>query len=81
VFEVPIVILGLVRIGILSSAKLRRNRRIGYVTMAAIAVALPGVDPVTTTMEMIPLMLLFEGSIWLSVLLERRVASAPETVL
>ncbi len=31
VFEVPIVILGLVRIGILSSAKLRRNRRIGYV--------------------------------------------------
>jgi sec-independent protein translocase protein TatC len=81
VFEVPIVILGLVRIRILSSAKLRRNRRIGYVTMAAIAVALPGVDPVTTTMEMIPLMLLFEGSIWLSVLLERRVSKPPETLL
>jgi len=81
VFEVPIVILGLVRIRILSSAKLRRNRRIGYVTMAAIAVALPGVDPVTTTMEMIPLMLLFEGSIWLSVLLERRVSRPPETLL
>jgi sec-independent protein translocase protein TatC len=81
VFEVPIVILGLVRIRILSSAKLRRNRRIGYVTMAAIAVALPGVDPVTTTMEMIPLMLLFEGSIWLSVLLERRVSRPPQTLL
>jgi sec-independent protein translocase protein TatC len=81
VFEVPIVILGLVRIRVLSSAKLRRNRRIGYVTMAAIAVALPGVDPVTTTMEMIPLMLLFEGSIWLSVLMERRLASPAETVL
>jgi sec-independent protein translocase protein TatC len=77
VFEVPIVILGLVRIRILSSAKLRRNRRIGYVTMAAIAVALPGVDPVTTAMEMIPLMLLFEGSIWLAVLLERRQSVAP----
>jgi sec-independent protein translocase protein TatC len=72
VFEVPIVILGLVRIGILSSSKLRRNRRIGYVVMAAIAVALPGVDPVTTAFEMIPLMLLFEGSIWLAVLMERR---------
>jgi sec-independent protein translocase protein TatC len=77
VFEVPIVILGLVRIRLLSSAKLRRNRRIGYVVMAAIAVALPGVDPVTTAMEMIPLMLLFEGSIWLAVLLERRQSVTP----
>lgn len=81
VFEVPIVILGLVRVGVLSSAKLRRNRRIGYVVMAAIAVALPGVDPVTTTLEMVPLMLLFEGSIWLSVLMERRQPAPQEAVL
>jgi sec-independent protein translocase protein TatC len=72
VFEVPIVILGLVRIGVLTHARLKRNRRLGYVIMAAIAVALPGVDPVTTTLEMIPLMVLFEGSIWMSLLLERR---------
>jgi sec-independent protein translocase protein TatC len=81
VFEVPIVILGLVRIGVLSSAKLRRNRRTGYVIMAAIAVALPGVDPVTTMMEMVPLWLLFEGSIWLSVLLERRMPAPQEALL
>ncbi len=81
VFEVPIVILGLVRIGVLSSAKLRRNRRTGYVIMAAIAVALPGVDPVTTMMEMVPLWVLFEGSIWLSVLLERRMPAAQEALL
>jgi sec-independent protein translocase protein TatC len=81
VFEVPIVILGLVRIGVLSSAKLRRNRRTGYVVMAAIAVALPGVDPVTTSMEMVPLWLLFEGSIWLSVLLERRMPAPQEALL
>jgi sec-independent protein translocase protein TatC len=80
VFEVPIVILGLVRIGVLSSAKLRRNRRTGYVVMAAIAVALPGVDPVTTMMEMVPLWLLFEGSIWLSVLMERRLAVPQEAL-
>ena len=72
VFEVPIAILGLVRIGVLSARKLRRNRRLGYVIMAAIAVALPGVDPVTTTFEMIPLMVLFEGSIWMAVVFERR---------
>ncbi len=72
VFELPIFILALVRLGITSATKLRRNRRIGYVAMAALAVALPGVDPVTTAFEMVPLMLLFEASIWLSVAFERR---------
>jgi sec-independent protein translocase protein TatC len=72
VFELPIVVLGLVRLGVTSSAKLRRNRRLGYVAMAALAVALPGVDPVTTGFEMVPLMLLFEGSIWLAAAFERR---------
>jgi sec-independent protein translocase protein TatC len=77
VFELPIVVLGLVRVGALSSAKLRRNRRIGYLIVCAIGVALPGVDPVTTVMETIPLALLFEGSIWLSVMFERRWAARP----
>jgi sec-independent protein translocase protein TatC len=81
VFELPIFVLGLTRLGILSTQKLRRNRRIGYVVMAAIAVALPGVDPVTTSLEMVPLMLLFEGSIWLSVLMERRQPAPQEAVL
>jgi len=76
VFELPIFILAIVRIGILPVRKLRKNRRIGYVLMAALAVALPGVDPVTTTVEMIPLMLLFEGSIWLSVAFDKRWARA-----
>jgi sec-independent protein translocase protein TatC len=72
VFELPIFILALVRLGVTSSARLRRNRRIGYVAMAVLAVALPGIDPVTTAFEMVPLMVLFEGSIWLCVILERR---------
>jgi Sec-independent protein secretion pathway component TatC len=37
-------------------------------------VCLPGVDPVTTTIETIPLLVLYEASIWVSVLLERRAA-------
>jgi sec-independent protein translocase protein TatC len=72
VFELPIFVLGLARLGIVPAAKLRRNRRIGYVIVAAVAVALPGVDPVTTLMEMAPLMLLFELSIWLAVFFDRR---------
>jgi sec-independent protein translocase protein TatC len=72
VFEVPVFMLGLTRLKILSTEKLRKNRRIGYAVMAIIAVALPGVDPITTTLEMIPLMVLFESSIWLSLLFDRR---------
>jgi sec-independent protein translocase protein TatC len=75
VFEVPMFVLGLTRLRILSTAKLRKNRRMGYAIMAVIAVAMPGVDPITTTLEMIPLMLLFESSIWLSLLFDRRTAS------
>jgi sec-independent protein translocase protein TatC len=72
VFELPIFVLALVRLGILSSARLRKERRLGYFIVACIAVALPGVDPFTTTIEAIPLLLLFEASIWLSVIVERR---------
>jgi len=72
VFELPVVVLGLVRVRALTSAKLRRNRRIGYLAVASIAVALPGVDPVTTTLEALPLAALYEASIWLSVAFERR---------
>jgi sec-independent protein translocase protein TatC len=72
VFELPIVVLGLVRVGALSSRKLRRNRRIGYMIVAAVGVALPGVDPITTILETVPLAILFEASIWLSVFFERR---------
>jgi sec-independent protein translocase protein TatC len=76
VFELPAFIVTLVRLGIVSSQALRKHRRAGYVAVAALAVALPGVDPVTTVFEMVPLLLLFEGSIWLSVLVERRARNA-----
>jgi len=70
-------LLALVRLDVISTQTLRRNRRLGYFIVAVIAVLLPGVDPVTTTFEMVPLMALYEGSIWLAVLVERR-AAAPE---
>jgi sec-independent protein translocase protein TatC len=72
VFELPIFILALVRLDVLSTRTLRRNRRLGYFIIAVVAVLLPGIDPVTTTLEMLPLWALYEGSIWLAVLVERR---------
>ncbi len=78
VFELPIFVLALVRLGILSTYQLRRNRRIGYFVVACVGVALPGIDPVTTVFETIPLWFLFELSIWLSILAERRAAAATQ---
>src|SRR2546427_11325338 len=72
VFELPIFVLGLVGIGVLSSASLRKNRRLGYFVVAVVALGLPGPDPVTTALELFPMWALFEGSIWLAVLVERR---------
>jgi sec-independent protein translocase protein TatC len=76
VFELPLFVVGLTRLGILETDKLRKTRRIGYFAVACLAVALPGVDPVTVTLETIPLLVLFEASIWLSVLLDRRHGSS-----
>ena len=71
-FEMPIFILALVRIRVLSYDKLRRNRKIGYALMVGFAVLLPTVDPVSLLFETIPLLILFEASIWLSRLMEKR---------
>jgi len=71
-FLMPIFVLGLVRLRVLSSSVLRRNRRTAYVALLVFAILLPTVDPVSLAFETIPLFILFEMSIWLSVLLEKR---------
>ena len=71
-FELPIFILGLVRLGIVSSARLRRNRRIGVGIALIAVVLLPGVDFVSMALQALPILALFEASIWTSVFFERR---------
>jgi sec-independent protein translocase protein TatC len=72
VFELPIFVLALVRIRVLTADKLRRNRRMGMFIVIAIAALLPTVDPVSLAFEAIPMVILFELSIWLAVYMERR---------
>ena len=71
-FLMPIFVLGLVRLRVLTSSQLRSNRSVAFVALLVFAILLPTVDPVSLAFEVIPLVLLFELSIWLSVLLERR---------
>jgi sec-independent protein translocase protein TatC len=71
-FLMPIFVLGLVRLRVLTSSQLRGNRSTAFVVLLVFAILLPTVDPVSLAFEAIPLVLLFELSIWLSVFLERR---------
>ena len=72
VFELPLFVLALVRLRILTARKLRRGWRVGIVAITALAVALPGVDPVTTLIELGPLLALYFLSVWAATLFERR---------
>jgi sec-independent protein translocase protein TatC len=71
-FEVPVFVLGLVRLRILTAAQLRKTWRIGVFAMVVIGVLLPGVDPVTTILSVIPLVVLYVLSIGLATFFEPR---------
>jgi sec-independent protein translocase protein TatC len=66
VFQVPMAILAVVRLGIVSIEQLRKNRRYAYLILAVIAMLLPGTDPVTMLVELVPLLVLYEISIVLA---------------
>jgi sec-independent protein translocase protein TatC len=75
-FQVPIGIVALTRTGILTTAQLRSGRRYAFLIIAVIAMLLPGQDPVTMLIMMVPLLVLYEGSILVSALLDRRAVRA-----
>jgi sec-independent protein translocase protein TatC len=75
-FQMPIVILAVTRMGILSTRQLRQNRRYALLVIAVIAMLMPGQDPVTMLSMMLPMVVLYEVSILLASLLDRRAARA-----
>jgi sec-independent protein translocase protein TatC len=66
VFQVPVAILALTRIGVVSVSQLRKHRRYAIVAIAVIAMILPGTDPVSMLIDMVPLIVLYEVSIVLA---------------
>jgi sec-independent protein translocase protein TatC len=66
IFQLPIGILAVTRLGIVSPEQLSANRRYAYVLLLIVAMLLPGTDPVTMLIEAVPLLLLFEASLLLA---------------
>jgi sec-independent protein translocase protein TatC len=76
-FQMPIAILLLTRMEIVTVGQLRANRRYAILVIAILAMLLPGTDPISMLIGMLPLVLLYEASILLASLLERRAARRP----
>lgn len=73
IFQLPLAIIAVTRLGIVRVEQLSENRRYAYLAIAILAAALPGVDPVTMLIEMVPLLVLYE----LSILLARALGRPP----
>ena len=76
-FQIPVGVLAVTRLGIISARQLAKNR--GYVILGiavVAAVATPTPDPVTMLIAMAPLLVLFELSVLLARIFERRARAA-----
>jgi sec-independent protein translocase protein TatC len=62
VFQVPVLIIGATRLGMVTPKQLRHNRRYAIVACAGVAAFLPG-DVITLVLETVPLYVLYEASI------------------
>ena len=60
------------RLGIVTPKQLSQNRRYAYLILAIVAMLLPGTDPVTMLIELLPLLVLFELSLILARILGTR---------
>ena len=71
-FLLPIFVLALVRLRVITTDRLRKNRGVVFVILLILAALLPTTDPVSLALEVVPLIALFELSLWIAVYMEKR---------
>jgi sec-independent protein translocase protein TatC len=70
-FQVPVAIIAVTRAGLITPRQLRKNRRWAILACCAVAAILPG-DAITMLLETLPLYFLFEFSVLIAAMSERR---------
>ena len=76
IFQIPVGVLASTRAGVVTTKQLRHNRRYAILACGAVAAFLPG-DAITLILETVPLYLLFELSLLLARIIERRESAHP----
>ncbi|NIA13045.1 MAG: twin-arginine translocase subunit TatC [Nitrospiraceae bacterium] len=71
-FQFPMVVLILVYLDLLSPATLRQYRHVAIILMAVGSAVLTPPDPISMLIMLLPLVILYEMSIWMSYLVVRR---------
>ena len=78
VFELPVVSLFLTKIGLLTPDILKKYRRYAIVTIFILAAILTPPDPTTQVMLGIPLVILYEFTIWISYFFRKKKKAVEE---
>jgi sec-independent protein translocase protein TatC len=78
-FQLPTVLIGLVQLRIINSGLLRKYRKISYFALFVFSeIITPVSDPILAPLTvMVPLVVLYEISIWISRLIEKRRENQP----
>lgn len=66
IFEVPVAMLALARMGVVTAEMYRKQWRVAIVVIATVAAILPGGDPFSMFLLMIPQLILYQVGIWLA---------------
>lgn len=78
-FELPVVVMALVKLGLLTAKTLRSTRSYAVVAICFLAAVItPTTDILTLVLMSGPMLLLYEICIWIAVLLEKRAKRATE---
>ena len=73
IFQLPLIMGVLIATGLVSSAFFRRHRRYAIVIIFILsALATPTTDAVTMMLMVSPMLILYESSIWIGVLIEKK---------
>jgi sec-independent protein translocase protein TatC len=78
VFETPLVILILARLGIVNAAKLRRNQKYAVLIIFIVAAILTPPDLVSQLLMAVPLLILYEMGIWIAKLFGKKPTAQSE---
>ena len=72
IFQMPVVLSLLARIGVVNATLLRKGRRYAIVGIAAFAALVTPPDVISMTIMALPMYLLYEISIWIVVLIQKK---------